>query len=155
MASHDGTMYFLDDSDQVWKTSASSFKDGSTAYGVSLETGWMSLAGVSGFQRLYSLYIDLSYKSEHTLRVSIAYDYGSYTDTVDFDPDDATDDDVYRLEVYSSIQKCTAFRVKIEEIITDGTAGTHESFQIHFATAKVGIKSGTAKLKPAQRVGAS
>lgn len=154
-AIYDNDFYLIADDDIVYKENRSVFKDGSASYGMYLETGWISMAGVSGFQRLYSVFVKATYKSVHTLKVSIAYDYGSYVDEVTIDPADATDDDVYRFKICATTQKCEAFRLKFEEIITDGTAGTHESLQLNFISIVVGIKRGLPKIKDAQKVGVS
>lgn len=152
-AIYNGQVYVLDDSDQVWKDDRTTFKDGATAYAMSLETGWISLAGVLGFQRFYRLFFKATYKSTHSLKISLAYDYGDYVDAVTIDPTDGTDDDVYRFTVYPTIQKCEAFRIKIEEVITDGTAGTQESLQFNFIGVQIGRKRGLPKIKDAQKVG--
>lgn len=150
----DDDYYILDSSNQVWKENRTVYKDGSTSYGLFMESGWTSLAGIAGFQRFYRFYLKCTYKSVHTLKVSLAYDFSSsYRDSVTFDPADAIDTDVYRFTVFPSLQKCESFRFKIEEIITDGTAGTHESFQLNFIGIQVGAKRGLPKLKDAQKVG--
>lgn len=152
-AIYDNNFYLLDNNDDIYKEDRTVFKDGSASYGMYIETGWISLASIIGFQRLYEVFIKATYKSTHTLKVSIAYDFGSYVDNVTLDPADAIDDDVYRFSIYPSTQKCQSFRLKFEEVITDGTAGTHESLQFNFIGVKVGIKKGMPRLKPAQKVG--
>lgn len=154
--SHNGDLYILDDSDQVWKKDDTVFKDDTTSYAMGIESGWMSFAGLTGFQRLYRIFLVCEYKSNHTLRLSIAYDYSSsYTDSVVIDPTDGTDDDTYRFSVHASVQKCQAFRIKLEEVIVDGTSGTHESLQVNFVGLQIGAKRGQPKLKDAQKLGVS
>lgn len=152
---YDGELYILDGSDQVWKKDNTVWKDDTTSYGMSIESGWISTAGVTGFQRLYRIFLVCEYKSVHTLNVQIAYDYGFYTDESTFDPVDAIDNDVYRFFIHVSQQKCQAFRIKITEVITDGTSGTHESLQINFIGMQVGVKRGLPKIKDAQKIGVS
>ena len=149
---HNNQFYVLTSS-SLLKENKAVWKDDTIAYGMSLETGWISLGDLAGYQRFYRLFLNCTYKSVHTLKVSIAYDYGAYEDEEVFDPADAIDDDVYRFVIYPKKQKCEAFRFKIEEVISDGTAGTHESLQISFVAVMYGRKKGFAKLKVAQRVG--
>lgn len=149
-------VYILNNANQVFKENRSVFKDGSTSYGLFVESGWISFAGITGFQRFYRMFLVCNFKSTHSLKVSLAYDYASsYVDEVTFDPTDATDDDTYRFTIFPSVQKCEAFRFKIEEIISDGTAGSHESLQINFVGVLIGTKRGLPKLKEAQKVGVS
>jgi hypothetical protein len=150
---YDNTFYLLADDDVVYKEDKTVFKDGSASYAMLIETGWISLASILGYQRLYKIIFKATYKSIHTLRVSIAYDYNeTYIDSVDLDPADAIDNDTYRFIIYVRQQKCQSFRLKFQEIITDGTAGTHESLEFNFVGVQVGIKRGLPKLKDAQKV---
>jgi len=147
-------VYILDDSDQVWVQDDTVYKDGTTSYEMGVETGWISMSGITGYQRLYRVFFVCEYKSVHTLKISLAYDYSStYLDEVTFDPADAVDDDTYRFQVLASKQKCQSLRIKIEEVIADGTAGTHESLQINYLAIQVGTKRGLPKIKDAQKVG--
>ena len=151
---YNNDLYILDDSDQVYRYDTSVYKIDTTSYGMLIESGWINFAQLVGFQRFYRLFIKATYKSSHSLKVSLAYDYSStYLDSVTIDPTDATDDDVYRFIVYPTKQKCQSFRIKIEEIITDGTSGTHESLQLNFIGVQVGLKRGLPKIKDAQKVG--
>lgn len=152
-AIYDNDFYLLASDNVVYKEDRSVFKDGSDSYAMYIETGWISLGQITGYQRLYRILFKATYKSVHTLRISIAYDYGGYSDAVDLDPADAIDTDVYRFIIHVRKQKCQAFRLRFQEIITDGTAGTHESLQFNFIGCQVGIKRGLPKIKQAQRVG--
>jgi hypothetical protein len=113
---------------------------------MSIETGWISLANVTGFQRFYKMYMVMDNLSPYTVTVSLAYDYGDYVDSTTFT--DTTDS---RIIIYPSKQKCTAFRLKIE-VAPNGS--TEQSLNINYVGIVAGIKKGLPKQLPvSQRIG--
>ena len=299
-AIYNNQFYLLADDDVVYKENRSVYKDNAASYAMSMVTGWLSFAGLVGYHRFLRLFLKATYKSVHTLKISLAYDYSdSYTDKVVITPspdtatyfqnyifptgtssidytryiDSATgaggeyiiiivllladaaafeaelntgtgfsvvdsngveylfqpasgsltfsddepdgvikryfidistasaaigrlfkngveyfyDDwneewiesfgsfdlgdaeefgyknpngigngslvDDYRFTVFPTVQKCEAFRIKIEEVIIDATGGNHQSLEINFVGIQIGTKRGLPKIKAAQKVG--
>jgi hypothetical protein len=159
----------------IYKESSSIYKDNESSYGISLTTGWIAFAGVTGFKRVYRMTFLGEYKSPHKLRISVGYDYSeAWMHSVIYDPEASEEvtfygDDSpygnsvvyggplidYLIRVDMKIQKCTAIRFKIEEIVTSSTEGSQEGLTISDIGLLVGIKSGSAKLKAAQTTGVS
>ncbi len=120
--------------------------DDSASYNMLIETGWMSLATLVGFQRFYRLFMVMDNLTPHTVTVSIAYDYGDYESSTTFT--DVTDS---RIIIYPTKQKCEAFRLKIE-VAPNG--GAEQSLNFNFIGIVVGTKVGLPKQLPvARRIG--
>jgi hypothetical protein len=142
---HANKFYVLT-ADSVLRENKSAWKDGEDSYDMSIETGWISLANVTGFQRFYKLYMVMDNLSPYTVTVSLAYDYGDYVDSTTFT--DTTDS---RIIIYPSKQKCTAFRLKIE-VAPNGS--TEQALNINYVGIVAGIKKGLPKQLPvSQRIG--
>lgn len=138
--------------------SEGAFQDAGEDYLMLMETGWISLAGVVNWQRIYRLFINGERLASHSFKVSVAYDYSStYAHSVTLDPDTALDDGSsgfypFEMSIHLKKQKCQAIRFKIEEL---SPAGTKESFSITAIGLQFGAKKGLAKVRSAQKKGTS
>lgn len=161
---------------KILKENSDKYRDDQNSYGMTVETGWIALDGIGGFQRVYRMYFLGDYYSPHKLRVSIAYDYSpAFIDEFIYDPveelgittygDGATygdpEDEVYggsftsyRFEAHLKQQKCEAIKFKIEEIVATSTDGSQRGLNISDISLLVGIKGGLSKFKRAQTIGA-
>ncbi len=168
-----GTYVMLKTNGDVWIEEAGTFKDAGAPIRVRIGTGWLALAGVTGFQRVYRVALLGEYKSPHKLRTFVGYDYSpAYSDSIPFDPDtsleiarfgdgatfgaDATfggSNNAYRFSAGLRIQKCQAIRFLIEEETTSATAGSQEAFNITTLGLLVGVKAGLGKFKARQNIG--
>jgi hypothetical protein len=70
----DNTYYYLNKRNELLKE-VEGFKDVGIPVPLKLETGWMSFAQTQGFQRVYHMLVLGEYKSDHQLRVRVAYNY--------------------------------------------------------------------------------
>lgn len=119
----------------------SAFSTSAAFTSMRLVTNWISLAGIAGHQRVKRIYILGSYKSAHTLRIKIAYNYDpTYVQTEDVTPSSG---DAYLHRIDLDQQKCTAFKISIEDV-DSGTSG--ESYDFSGLMLEVGIKRGGIKL---------
>lgn len=168
-----GAYVLLKTNGAIWKEEPGYFKDDGAPIRVAIVTGWLSLATVVGYQRIYKYALLGEYKSPHLLKVSVGYDHSvAYTDSEVFDPetdmgvttfgDGATfgadavyggENIAYRYVASLKTQKCTAIRFRIEELTTAATAGSQEAFNITTLGLLAGIKSGMGKLKSSQNLG--
>lgn len=160
----------------IYQEDESVYRDNGNPYGIKLVTGWISLAGLTGFKRVRRLTFLGEYKSPHLLRISVAYDYSdAWIHSVTFDPDTGLsisrygDDEVYGLanSVYGGNasayllrvdmirQKCTSIRFKIEEIVVSSTEGTQQGLTISNMGLLVGLKPGSSRLRASQTTGVS
>jgi hypothetical protein len=161
----------LRDNGAVLKENTTIYKDNGASAPLKVTTGWIGLAGVMGFQRVYWLNFLGEYKSSHKLIVRVGYDFSdSWSQSIIFDPDEELDVNVYGDgATYGSIspyggndgcvyrfrsrltrQKCQAVRFQIEELVSSSTDGTQEGLVLTALALEVGMKRGTQKLKTAQ-----
>ncbi len=161
---------------KIYQEDPTIFKDDGAAYSMSLTTGWMAFSGLTGFKRVYRMTFLGDYKSKHKLRISVGYNYvEGWMHSVVFDPDSAFPVTVYGedspygkantvyggkpntylVDVRPKIQKCTAIRFKIEEVVTSATEGTQQGLTISDMGLLIGVKPGAARLNSSRQVGLS
>lgn len=151
---------------QIFAQNSSIFKDNNAAYGMVLESGWISLGNISSFKRIYQIVFFGEYKSKHQVRVKVAYDnneawehVGVYDPTSEFPVEFYGDNSPYgetgtvyggsridyAIVVKMKRQKCSSFKFRFEELIQSETTGTHESLTISDVGILVGLKKGIVK----------
>jgi hypothetical protein len=147
------------------------YLDGSVPVALSFTTGWMSLAGLQGYERLYEVTLLGNYISPHLLHIGLSYDYNSsQTQTIVINPDNYTpsygDDSLYGGEETYSVgtveqwrlfperQKCQSFQISLTETYdpslgVDAGAG----FTMSGMNLVMGAKKGYAPKAAAQSAG--
>jgi len=145
---YQGNFAFVTASGNVFTETPGTFTDNGTFVPVVLKTSWLSLAGLQGFQRVYSLEILGAYRSSHTLRVQVAYD---------FDPTIVQTTDItasavapYQYKISLTRQKCESVQFTIQDV-NSGTPA--ESLDISAITLEVGVKGGTNRLSQTRTYG--
>lgn len=153
-------------------------KDINSAIKLAMETGWISFDGLQGFARVKRAVLLGDYKSAHTLKTSIGYDYEPYLgksaiwdptlalSTLGFMVDTVFGEtggfgagggafgglssNVYQVRIQMPRQKCEAIKFRFEDILGD-TPG--ESFELNALTLEVGLKKNTYKLGDGKTIG--
>ena len=119
---------------QVYQETPGVYLDGTNPVLMSLQTGWMNLAGIQGYERLYQVLFLGNYLSPFTLNVQFAFDYiSSIQQSVIVSPNapgsvfglaagpmgsespfggNATP---FKARVFPNIQKCESFQLTINE----------------------------------------
>lgn len=163
------TYHYVRSDGQVFSETTEGFSDNGSSINIDVETGWINLTPLQGFQRLYKILVLADYKSPHLLKVEIAYDYNdAVIQSVIIDPEDflegtAYGDDspygsgtpyggtgnAYYARIDVKRQKCTAFKLRI----TDLQAVTGEGLSLSGFTLQIGAKKGTNKLASSQQFG--
>lgn len=134
---------------QIRRETPNAYLDDTSLIPIKIETGWISLAGLQGFQRIYQFLILGTYKSPHTLVMELYKDYIEtpyQTTTIPV----LTAPDKYQFRVYPSIQKCEAFKIKITE---QQIAPFGEGCDITGIALEAGAKAGQNKLSSAKSYG--
>lgn len=139
------------------------YNDNGTFIQQRLTTGWLKVSGINGFQRAQRLKILGEYKSAHTMKVRVSYDYeGYHWDEYTLSPasgynittkpslpnyQNGTNNGVFEWELHLRRQKCEAMKIEIfdEE---DGVQGA--SFDLTGMTIRVGLKQGMSKTNDAK-----
>jgi hypothetical protein len=162
--SWNNTFCFLRSDGDVWQESSSTYADNGSPVKTTIETSWVSLAGLQGFQRVYEAMILGEYIGQHYLKVSVAYDFeGFYRESFTINADGVTvatiygeespygqgayggsENGVYQLECKVARQKCSAIKFLIEDYFpsSEATGG----FNLSAITLVTGVKQGANKL---------
>lgn len=167
----EGLHTYLSESGSIRQETPGLYLDGSVPVNRSLTTGWVSLAGLQGYERLYQIYLLGTYISPHILTVGIAYDYSpsitqeirinpiNYAGTYGSDPvygsmDSYGGNNIEQWRIFPEMQKCQAFQITITESF-DATLGTvaGAGFTLSGLNLVVGMKKGYAPKAANQSVG--
>jgi hypothetical protein len=138
-------------------TASNQYKDGNRPYTMLIETGWLTLQGLQDQGRLRNIMLIGTYKSPHTLRVEIAYNYrNDYSETHLINSSDALNiigygddgygdgnyggggDPVYQYRIRTKKQRCQSFRLRISDKLVDNTGGG--SFSLSEIAIKIGVQ---------------
>lgn len=154
---------------QIFYETPNEFSDNGSSINIDVETGWINLTPLQGFQRLYKILVLADYKSPHLLKVEISYDYNeAIVQSVIINPEDFLDGSTYGEDspygsgtpyggtgnaYYARIdikkQKCTAFKLRISDL----QAVSGEGLSLSGFTLQIGAKKGTNKLAINQQYG--
>lgn len=165
-----GTDYYYVRTDGVlFKENPTSFSDNGSPIQMLIETGWLSLNALQGFQRVYGLEVLGQYLSPHKLRIRAAYDFNEayvqekVIDTADFTSDSAYGDDspygsgtpyggdgnVYQARLAFKKQKCQSIKLLIEDQQLVAGAG----LSLSAMTLQAGGKTGLFKVSRSRKFG--
>jgi hypothetical protein len=164
-------VYLRKDEDLVFKES-NEYLDNGDAISLQIDTGWLSFAGVQGFQRVYKMLALGEFFSKHLLRIEAAFDYSNvYTESKSIDSEDFINSktygdsstygsdtyyggdsglNAYQFRVDMKTQKAQSIRIRIKELQNDTYGKGLSLSNLNF---EVGLKSGTAKIKQSQGFG--
>lgn len=119
------------------------FEDRDAGYSLDIETPWVKLAGLVGYQRVRRLYILGEWRSPHTLHAWISYDYSETVheeDKLTFDFSSSADPYVVRID--PRVGRCVAMRVRLFDT---HQSGTKESMRLTALRFEVGVKRKTER----------
>lgn len=156
---------YSDAPDLVLVETPGTFRDIDQTYPMRVGLGWISLAGLVGFQRVYRLLLLGEFKSKHKLRVQVGYDFSpAYTEEFYWDAQQELSISTYGDDAYYGSgspyggennallcryhlehQKCTSIRFLVEDTTQD--EASFESFNLTGGALLVGAKPGAAKLR--------
>lgn len=85
---YQGLHTFINANGQAFQETPNAYLDGASPVLMSFTTGWLNLAGLQGYQRIYRMYMLGNYQTPHKLSIGIAYDYDvNVTQVVPISPD--------------------------------------------------------------------
>jgi hypothetical protein len=140
------------------------FRDAGGAYRMKLETGWIHVAGLQGFQSVAEALVIGNYRSPHKLRIKVYYDYETTAkQVVEFDPSQCMNtttwgsgatwgsdavwggagSSVYQFRLFTNRQQCQAIKFAFEDV--PGTP-PGESYELTELRLLVGVQKGSFKL---------
>jgi hypothetical protein len=164
-------VYLREDEDLVFEES-SDFLDNGNPISLQIDTGWLSFAGVQGFQRVYKMLGLGEFFSPHRLKIETAFNYlNLYTESKNINSDDFINSEAYGdgspygsdayyggdsgLNAYQfrldmKTQKAQSIRIKIKELQNDTYGKGLSLSNLNF---EIGLKSGTGKINQSQGFG--
>lgn len=149
----DKYVYVRSDGD-VYLENATTYLDNTSSYSLSLQSAWLHLGAIQGFQRVRWMLMLGDYQngsaSGHGLSISSAYDFGSFGNPVTYTFGQASSSGVFQYRNFFSQQKCDTISILISEVTT-GQSG--EYIDLTNMSFMAGMKRGTNKLAPQKSVG--
>lgn len=132
-----GNVYFED---------RSQFTDQLTGdYTLVATTAHIMTSEIQGFQRIKRFLLLGNFKTEATILVEFAYDFGAFSDPRTITASQCTTNGVFEFEIQPAVQKCTAIQIRIT-ITSSG-----EGVELVSMTFDVGLKPKTNRLPYAKR----
>lgn len=154
--------HYLRNDGRVFRETPGVYRDDNAHIRSVIETAWIKVNGLQGFQRIYHAQLLGDYKSPHTLRVKAQYDYEkSWANTWDLNVDanqtmtvygegdygdgpyGSTGQSRYQEKIHVG-RKCQAIRFRIEE--REETAEFGAAFELTEISLTAGIKGPLYKL---------
>lgn len=150
---HDNKHYLLDADGTVWFEDQTTFKDDGTIFvPMTIETGWLQGAGQSGYQRVRTVAALCKSSDPHDLTISAYQDFSSSPSQSYTWP--AATIALQKLnelvELRTSTQKCTAFKIRITDSAAM-TTSTGEGYRCSGFAVELGGKAGLYKPGTQQR----
>ena len=163
-----GSYCILKSDGTVYKESDDTWLDNGSWEPMVIETGWISLAGLNGYKRVYEMLLECEKLSDHRLRIYLSYDFvDDYLEAFEFNTSEKLgsqgfgDDDYYgQAEYYGGAdgrytvsirpkrQKCSAIKIKITDANDSGIDGP--GLKITSLSFSVGMKSGMKRVGSSQ-----
>lgn len=126
------------------------FTDNLQLVPLKIQSSWLTFAGVQGYQRARKLMFLGEYKSPHTLRVDISYDFEDAIAQTTLIPVLVAPTSAYQYRIFLARQKCESFRFTITEL---QSAPYGEGLSLSDFALEVGVKTGLDKLPAAKSYG--
>lgn len=146
---HKGTYYYLVSS--VVRKQASTYLDNATDYGLAIETSWIKLGDLLGYARVRRIGILGENEGTHRLRVKVAYNYtDTWIDDVTWVVSPATLNTPEEVRMRTQQQKCSAIKVRVEDIQNAGSSDRLEGLKLTGLTLELGRKTGIRRLPALQ-----
>lgn len=147
----DGTFWYIDTTDLNY-FSDTLYTDFGNAFTSTITTGWLSFAGIQGFQRLYRLMLtgDNTTTDPQTIAGTFTYDFSTTTGdsfTTNQTPNAAKS---IQIQHHMAKQKCEAMKISIT--FQPQTTSNTGRLRLTDLTLQVGVKPGYFKLPSASRV---
>lgn len=161
---------FLNRDGSVWYEVDDYFLDIAQTIKLTMETAWIGLNGLQGFQRVYRTILLMDYRSAHIFNMQMAYDFEqTYRTSIVFDPENlgfnvygsdpvygdvvpygGAGSGVYQFRTHMPVQKCQSIRFRFTDTPIQSNNQSGEGYSITGLTLQVGVKSGLGRLQPAQ-----
>ena len=141
----DGTVRYVipgSSAASFYTESTGTFQDGATDYDVVIETNWLQIGGIQGYQRTRLATFAGKVTGAYDYSLIMTYDLGDATTTETFSGTSTTEN---KWEFKPKVQKTEAFRFKLT------LSGSNRGFDVTNVNLDVGLKGGVTRLPDANR----
>lgn len=121
-------------------------QDNGANYTCLVETGWISMAGVQGYQRVYQMMLLLEGLGATNISVETGFDYNESYTIVPTKTLATTTNNPVQLEFATNVQRCEAVRFRIS-----WTSGSSELVRLTGMSLLIGVKGGLYRLPSSGR----
>lgn len=168
---YNGLHTYMNSFGQVFQETAGSYVDGSNPVLMSYTTGWISAAGIRGYERFYYMLLLGTYYTPFKLNMQLAYDYGNVEQNIVVTPDNQTPDwggdaqwgsgvdwggpgNTFQARVFPQKQKCQTFQITMNEVY-DASFGqpAGQGLTLSGMNMVIGIKKGYSIQKASRSFG--
>lgn len=159
---------FLNRDGSVWYEVPGYYLDIAQTIKMTLETAWIGLNTLQGYQRVYRTILLMDYRSSHIFNMQIAYDFEqTYRTSIVFDPDNlgfsvygsdpvygeaipygGEGSGVFQFRTHMPVQKCQAIRFKFSDTPIQTVNESGEGYSITGLSLQLGMKTGLGRLAP-------
>ena len=164
---YDGKFTYLRQDGRVFQEESDFYQDENQFIGMSLETGWISFAGLQGFQRVYKVWVLGELFDKHKLRLRVASDFTNVflqdkvvdsTEIIDnkkYGEDSpygetnsvyGGESDEYQIRFDFKKQKTESIKLRIDELPMDDIGQYGQAISLSALTFQVGAKLGGFKI---------
>lgn len=163
---------YLNKYGQIYQETADTYLDGSTPVLMSIQTSWIALAGIQGYQRFTELLLLGTYYTPYSLNVQLAYNFNTapiqseIVKPSNYTPSWGGDSvwgasspwggpgNVFKARVFPEQQKCESFQITINEMY-DPSFGiaSGQGLTLSGLNLTVGVKKGSRTSTAAQSFG--
>ena len=154
---HQGSYYVLSSTGGVYKETDDVYFDGDTSNGniyvpMAIETSWLQASQPMGFQRIRKVAANCLTKDKHQITLSLYQDFAATpSQTYTWSDTDISSQKLQEMFVMrTQIQKCTAFKLRLEDASSAGTL-TGQGYDCDGFTVELGAKAGLYKPGTQQR----
>lgn len=163
---YQGVYHFLKADGTVRKEVEDSFEDAGAQVPFNIDTAWIKFDGMQGYQRVLMVHVLGNYRSAHTLKMDLSYDYeDAITETVTWNPSTALNtstwgsdatwgeagtvwggsgETTYQIRHKPRRQKCQAMKIGISGLQSSPYG---EGFQLSGLALTVGVYGGGNRLR--------
>ncbi len=135
---------YVNSSSSVRQETVGAYLDGDTPVQMSWTTGWINMAGLSGYKRIYRGYMLGNYQSGHSFQLGLAYDYNSSVyQTITVVPQNTIPGSVEEWQLNFQDQQCQSFQMSFNEYCANSTSGA--GLTVSGMNIVAGIKSSWAQ----------
>lgn len=134
----------------VYEEDESIYLDNGVSVPMTIETPWIKLTSVQGFQRVKQVLMMMDRNSSNSITVQVAYDYESTFYQLPFQWTPVAGDEPDQVRLFLNRQKCEAIKLRISD---NATATLGQGYSLSEISILVDIKRGQFKLPSTKSVG--